>query len=130
MKNDETDLVVVTSRIWPPTNYASYHHVFEHKDGRKVHYIRGGAYEDATNTRQIVDELIHRRGNIFGLVASAYYWEAFPEEQVCQGCVGEVAFWSEDHEGRVTKALMGRSSPRFSHDYGLGLCSKCAKTEI
>jgi hypothetical protein len=110
----------ILSSIFPPTPDCQHHTVYAHKDGRRVHYVRGKCSETEA-CKKLVEEL----GNVSGFVGSVYYHESFPGEPVCMSCVSWVETWSEGEDGN--KKYHWLQTPDFSNRPRLKLCPTCLK---
>jgi hypothetical protein len=72
--------------------------------------------------------MLAKRGNICGTHGSIEYWECFPDEDVCCGCVAPVRRWNILEDGRV-RDLWAISSPDFKHGVRTGYCRQCRERE-
>jgi len=112
--NPEDNSIIVISRLFPPVDGETTHHtIFYHKDGRKVRYVRG-AMKDSTE----VQKLVAKRGNVAGTMGSAEWFEAFPDEPICQKCIKSTSHENYDAQGNCTSYYGGASY----RDFRLLLC--------
>lgn len=119
----EMPTITRISSIWPPTPEHIHCITFEHRDGRRIDYIRGLA---SSNPAQ--EALLAKRGNITGTVGSVELWEAFPDEPVCRGCVAPVARYNIKADGTHTD-WWATSGPDFTHGVRSGYCPACLERE-
>jgi len=113
-------MTTILSSIWPPTPERQRHTIYAHKDGRRVHYVRGICSETEA-CKKLVEEL----GNVAGYTGSVDYHESFPGEAVCMSCVSWVEQWSEGENG--DKKYHQYQTPDFSNRPRLKLCPACLK---
>lgn len=114
----------VFSKVWPIVKgETQYYIVFRHLDGRAVRYIAGPMMPNDAQT-----ELLKTRGNLSGTAGSIHYWEAFPDEEVCQGCVAELETGTIDSDG-TEHLKWGTSHPRFESGVRARYCTACRERE-
>jgi len=113
------------SEVWPPVAGETQNvTVYAHIDGRRVRYIQGPVCENAKQK-----DLILKRGNIDGTYSSVGYFEAFPDEDVCRGCVApseEVIVRPDGTE----RQQWGTSHPSFDYGFGGRFCPKCLQRKL
>ena len=113
------------SEVWPPVAGKTQNvTVYAHIDGRRVRHIKGPVEE---NEKQ--KDLILKRGNIDGTYGSIGYFEAFPNEDVCKGCVApeEASIILADG----TELLKwGTLHPRFDYGFEGHFCPKCLQRKL
>lgn len=118
------DTDTVESKIWPPKAGENTHiTTLVHKDGRMVRHIHGPTEENAAQTA-----LLARRGNIAGTFGSICYFESFPDEDICRGCVAIVGQSSVSPNGCAISEWV-TSRPEYETGVQTGYCVACQRRE-
>ena len=120
-----TNMTTIISKVWPPTEDHRHVVVLEHRDGRKVKFVHGPMTSNPAQ-RAMLDE----RGIVYGTCGSIAFYESFPGEPVCQGCVGEVGRHNEDADGnKINEDSWMSTSPDFKTGVRSSLCPDCRERE-
>jgi hypothetical protein len=115
----------VESKYWPPTNDTRHVVIFQHRDGRRVRYVRG--WMAFCGEARELSAKLHDR---FGTAGGAEPAEAFPGEDICQGCVGVMGRWNEDANGeREPDGGWWSTSPDFKTGVRSNYCPACRDRE-
>jgi len=118
------DTITVESKVWPPKKGESMQiTTLVHKDGRRMRHVRGPVEENEAQAA-----LLARRGNIAGTFGSICYFESFPGEDVCLGCVSIEDEKTISPNGCAVSEW-STSRPHYETGVRAGYCAACQKRE-
>ena len=118
------DTITVVSKVWPPKAGEQMQiTTLVHRDGRRVRYLHGPAEDNAAQAA-----LLERRGNIAGTFGSIGYFESFPDENVCLGCVAVESQSSIGPSGCAGNEWT-TSHPHYETGVRTGYCPACQERE-